>query len=69
MFADKPKSSTHKLGAYTLKDDTDSDDMINTKGGSVFSDRARLQASIPPPTAAAAVRAAARDADLKVNQS
>lgn len=35
-------------------------------GGSMFSQRARLNADLPPATAAAAVRAAAREADHKV---
>ena len=65
-FIDKPKSGSQKLGAYTLTEDTDSDDTSKAAGGRMFSERARLQADIPPPTAAAAVRAAARDADLKV---
>lgn len=56
-----------KLGAFTLRDDTDSDEPRLNMAGSVFSDRARLKADIPPATAAAAVRAAAREADSTVS--
>lgn len=59
-------SSSQKLGAFTLHDDTDSDGAPTRNVGHMFSERARLQADLPPPTAAAAVRAAARDADIKV---
>mgnify|MGYP001795365444 FL=1 len=59
-------SSPKKLGAFTLRDDTDSDDAAKSKQGVVFSSRARLQADEPPPTAVAAVRAAAREADTRV---
>ena len=57
------------MGAFTLADDTDSDDMSRKPtGGSMFSQRDRLKADLPPATAAAAVRAAAREADKKVRQ-